>query len=115
MLLVYTAEEEHRVQEEHRAQDLMVHLCIKGPLNNVQVKCKDVRIRHCIQVPEVMEVAERVPAQKCKVSFFGLFGVILSLCQVHIQEECREAVLELPKQACSSGLEGDLSKPTLKL
>ena len=35
--------------------------------------------------------------------------------QVHIQEECREAVLELPKQACRRGLEGNLSKPTLKL
>ena len=32
--------------------------------------------------------------------------------QVHIQEECREAVLELPKQACRRGLEGNLSKPT---
>ena len=35
--------------------------------------------------------------------------------QVHIQEECRQAVLELPKQACRRGLEGNLSKPTLKL
>jgi len=74
--------------------------CAKKTISLPQVKCKDVKMRHCIQVPEVKEVAERVPAQKCKV---------------HIQEECREAVLELPKQACRSGLEGDLSKPTLKL
>jgi len=73
--------------------------CSKKTISLPQVKCQDISRRHCIQVPEVREVEER-GAQKCKV---------------HIQEECREAVLELPKQACRSGLEGDLSKPTLKL
>merc|ERR1719397_2420042 len=73
--------------------------CSKKTISLPQVKCQDISRRHCIQVPEVREVEER-GAQKCKV---------------HIQEECREAVLELPKQACRSGLEGDLSKPILKL
>jgi len=80
----------------------MPHLektCAKRTISLPQVMCEDVSRRHCIQVPEVKEVEER-GAKKCKV---------------HIQEECREAVLELPKQACRSGLEGDLSKPTLKL
>ena len=65
------------------------------------------------------EVAERGSAQKCKVDLLDIFDPELwsegDVFQVHIQEECREAVLELPKQACRSGLEGDLSKPTLKL
>ena len=48
----------------------------------------------CVRVPEVEETV-----------------VAAARCDTVLEEECREARLELPKQACRQGLQGHLGKP----
>ena len=68
--------------------------CMTKTIYLPQITCEDITESRCIRVPQV-EAGEE-GAQRCLTT---------------LEEECREAELELPKQACRNLLEGDLRKP----
>ena len=97
-LLQRTCTHTPRLKAVHPSVEVIVvepeKACMTKTISLPQITCEDITESRCIRVPQA-EVEEE-GAQKCLST---------------LEEECREAELELPKQACRNLLEGELRKP----